>query len=52
MKALRWLIASVAVAVLATGVVRGASTTNFSDQWLVASESGWGASVQQQSKRY
>lgn len=49
MKALRQLlIASLSVAVLATGAVRAASTTNFSDQWWVPTESGWGASVLQQ----
>jgi len=32
-----------------TGVVHAASTTDFSDQWLVASEPGWGGSVQQQA---
>jgi hypothetical protein len=36
-------------AVLASGVAHAASTTNFTDQWSVASEPGWGASVQQQS---
>jgi len=50
MKALRLLlIASLSVAVLATGVAHAASTTNFSDQWWVPAESGWGASVLQQS---
>jgi hypothetical protein len=50
MKALRQvLVASLYVAALATGVVRAASTTDFSDQWWVAGESGWGAAVLQQS---
>jgi hypothetical protein len=50
MKALRLLlIASLSVAVLATSVAHAASTTNFSDQWWVPTESGWGASVLQQS---
>jgi hypothetical protein len=50
MKALRrLLIASLSVVVLATGAAHAASTTNFSDQWMVTSESGWGVSVQQQS---
>jgi hypothetical protein len=44
-----FLIACVTVAALTTGVVRAASTTNLSDQWWVASESGWGASVLQQA---
>jgi hypothetical protein len=45
----RTMIAFLTVAVLATGVVRAASTTNFSDYWYVANQSGWGMSVQQQS---
>jgi len=50
MKALRQLlIALLSVGVLATGVAHAASTTNFSDQWWVPAESGWGASVLQQS---
>jgi hypothetical protein len=50
MKALRQLlIASFSIAVLSAGAARAASTTNFSDQWWVPSESGWGASVLQQS---
>ena len=50
MKALRQLlVASLSVAFLATGAANAASTTNFSDQWWVSTESGWGASVQQQS---
>lgn len=43
------LIASLSVAFAAAGSVRAAATTNFTDQWWVASESGWGASVHQQS---
>jgi len=42
-------IALLSVALLATGAVKAASTTNYSDQWWVASESGWGASVLQQA---
>ena len=38
-------IALVAVLVLGAGVARGATTTNFSDQWWIAKESGWGAAV-------
>jgi hypothetical protein len=50
MKALRGLlIASLSVAVLGAGAAHAASTTNFSDQWWVPTESGWGASVLQQS---
>ena len=50
MKAIRQLLsASISIAVLAGGVAYAASTTNFTDQWLVASEPGWGASVQHQS---
>ena len=45
----RITIAVLTVAMLATGVARAASTTNYSDQWWVASESGWGASVLQQA---
>jgi len=45
----RLLIASLSVAVLATGAAHAVSTTNFSDQWWVPTESGWGASVLQQS---
>jgi hypothetical protein len=40
--------ALVAVALLAAPTGRAASTTNFSDQWWVPTESGWGASVLQQ----
>lgn len=43
------LIASLSVAVLAGGAAQAASTSDFSDQWWVPSESGWGASVQQQA---
>lgn len=47
----RIAIALVAIVVLGSGIARGASTTNFTDQWWNApagSESGWGASVLQQ----
>jgi hypothetical protein len=43
------LIAFLSVAVLAGGAAQAASTSDFSDQWWVPSESGWGASVQQQA---
>jgi hypothetical protein len=50
MKALlKWVIAPLSVAVLATGAASAASTTDYSDQWWAAAEPGWGASVQQQS---
>ena len=50
MKILRRVtIALLAVALVATGLARAASTTNFSDQWWVEAESGWGASVLQQA---
>ena len=45
----RAMIAFLTVAMLATGIVRAASTTNFSDQWWIEAESGWGASVLQQA---
>jgi hypothetical protein len=45
----RIMIALLAVAMLASGAARAASTTNFSDQWWVETESGWGASVLQQA---
>ena len=45
----RITIALLTVALLAPGMVRAASTTNFSDQWWIENESGWGASVLQQS---
>ena len=38
----------VVVLLLGAPLARAASTTNFSDQWWVPSESGWGASVLQQ----
>jgi hypothetical protein len=50
MSALRlFLLVSLSVAVLAGGAAQAASTTDFSDQWWAPSESGWGASVQQQA---
>ena len=49
MKPFRWVLAPLAAAVLATGAASAASTTDYSDQWWVAAESGWGVSVQQQS---
>ena len=45
----RITIALLAVALLASGAARAASTTNFSDQWWIEAESGWGASVLQQA---
>jgi len=45
----RIAIALVAASALATGSAQSASTTNFSDQWWVEAESGWGASVLQQA---
>ncbi len=45
----RAMFAFLTVAMLATGTVRAASTTNFSDQWWIEAESGWGASVLQQA---
>src|SRR5512144_2010758 len=49
MTVLRLLLSASLSAVLASGGVHAASTTNCTDQWSVASEPGWGASVQQQS---
>lgn len=49
MAGLRWvMMAFFGAAMLATGAARAASTTNFSDQWWIEAESGWGASVLQQ----
>src|SRR5512139_1178606 len=49
MKALRKvLMTSLSVAVLAAGAAQAAPRTDYSDQWWVAAEPGWGASVQQQ----
>jgi len=45
----RMTIAFLTVAMLATGAVRAASTTNFSDNWHTENESGWGMLVQQQA---
>ena len=45
----RITIALLTVALLAPGMARAAYTTNFSDQWWIENESGWGASVLQQS---
>lgn len=50
MSALRlFLVASLSIAVFAGGAARAAATSDFSDQWWAPSESGWGASVQQQA---
>ena len=43
------LIASLSVAVVGMGAAHAASTTNFSDQWWVPTESGWGAAVLRQA---
>jgi hypothetical protein len=43
------LIASLSAAVLATGTAHAVSTTDYSDQWWVPSEAGWGAAVVQQA---
>jgi hypothetical protein len=52
MKALRQsLIAFLSGAALASGAVLAASTTDFSDQWWTPTESGWGASIHQQSDK-
>jgi hypothetical protein len=44
----RLMIALLSGAVLFTGTANATSTTNYSDQWWIPSESGWGASVLQQ----
>ena len=43
------LVASLSVVLLAGGTAQAASTSDFSDLWWVPSESGWGASVEQQA---
>ena len=43
------VIAFLTVAAFGTGAANAASTTNFSDQWWIEAESGWGASVLQQA---
>jgi len=45
----RMTIAFLTVAMLATGAVRAASTTNFSDNWYTEGQAGWGMFVQQQT---
>lgn len=45
----RFAIALLTVSMLMVGAASAASTTNFSDQWWVPGESGWGASVLQQA---
>ena len=45
----RMTIAFLTVAMLATGAVRAASTTNFSDNWYIENQAGWGMLVQQQT---
>ena len=42
-------IALLTVAAFSTSAVNAASTTNYSDQWWIEAESGWGASVLQQA---
>jgi hypothetical protein len=50
MKLLRGvMVALLATAMLACGGAMAASTTNYSDQWWIPAESGWGASVLQQN---
>ncbi len=49
MKTLRHVAAALlAVLLLCTGMARGASTTDLTDQWWIERESGWGAAVLQQ----
>lgn len=43
------MIAFLTAAMLTMGAARAASTTNYTDQWWIEAESGWGASVLQQS---
>ena len=45
----RMVVAFLTVAMLATGAVRAASTTNFSDNWYIENQAGWGMLVQQQA---
>lgn len=49
MNALDRAIALVFFSGLAAGPAGATTTTNYSDQWWVPAESGWGASVQQQA---
>lgn len=49
MRALRNVLASLLIVALPVGVTFAAATINYSDQWWVPSESGWGAAFQQQS---
>lgn len=50
MKAItRIVVAVFTFVLLGAGAARAASTTNFSDQWWIPAESGWGASVLQQA---
>jgi hypothetical protein len=50
MKALRQcLISLLSMAALAAGVVHAAPRTDYTDQWWVPSESGWGAAILQQA---
>ena len=44
----RAVITLLAVTLLGAGMARGASTTDYTDQWWNAGESGWGVSVFQQ----
>lgn len=48
MNLLRTLICALALAVAVAGPARAAGSTNLTDQWWSASESGWGAAVLQQ----
>jgi len=43
------LISLLSATALASGVATAASTTDYTDQWWVPTESGWGASVHQQA---
>jgi hypothetical protein len=45
----RIMIAVLTLTLLVAGVARGASTADYSDQWWIEAESGWGASVLQQA---
>ena len=45
----RTMMAALTIALPAVGGARAASTTNFSDQWWIQDESGWGLSVQHQA---
>ena len=44
----KWIVMAALVASFAAPAAFGTSTTNYSDQWWNAGESGWGASALQQ----